>query len=403
MRSESHQLIVNGASVGAGDVYSPNVRERKMRNLVTAIFFMTLCLATASAGAGQSDAVTEYLKRVPYQETFDYMMKYTDGDPAKLNHWVAGQEPVIPKAGEDVVVRMNNDTFYKQAFADLSEGPVVLTSKASDPDRFSSFQLMDDHNINFRNIIRPNGKYVLYHGKPPSSADGELIESPSNLVSVIVRVEIKDPQDPNDVAKAEAVHRGIGISGPTITAIKPLALLSEFDTETVKAAEAQIDEAMKTVPFREMVAGPGDVPGKVSYLLLATGAKHGWGGPVPSHSAYEAFFSDANGNTLIGADGPYTLTTDSPPVSAFWSVTIYDTSTGRFFDNPNDRYHINNTMATKNEDGTVTFLFKTKCAKADVNCLHVPKGAFDIAARYYLPDKSIQTGAWTMPKPKKLN
>lgn len=357
---------------------------------------------TPVPGKAQDDAVAEYLKRVPYQESFDYMMQQTGGDPAKLNTWAAGIEPVIPKAGEDVVVRMNNDTFYKQAYANLSEGPVVLTSENSDPDRFSSFQLMDDRNVNFRNIIRPVGSYVLYFGQRPESAEGELIEAPSELVPVIVRVEVKNPHDQDDVAKAEAVHRGIGISGPDIASIEPLDLLSEFDEKAVKAAKAQMEGVIKTVPFREMVAGPGDVPDKVSHLLLAASAKHGWGGPVPSHSAYEAFFSDANGDTLVGAEGPYTLTTEEPPVGAFWSVTVYDTSTGRFFDNPDDRYHINNTMAGKNDDGTVTFLFKTQCAETDVNCLFVPEGAFDIAARYYLPDETIQTGKWTMPKPEKV-
>ena len=160
---------------------------------------------TPVPGKAQDDAVAEYLKRVPYQETFDYMMQHTGGDPAKLNTWAAGIEPVIPKAGEDVVVRMNNDTFYKQAYANLSEGPVVLTSENSDPDRFSSFQLMDDRNVNFRNIIRPVGSYVLYFGQRPESAEGELIEAPSELVPVIVRVEVKDPHDQDDVAKAEAV------------------------------------------------------------------------------------------------------------------------------------------------------------------------------------------------------
>ena len=322
----------------------------------------------------QDDAVSEYLKRVPYQETLNYMMQYTGGDPAKLNVWVSGAEdPVLPKAGEDVVVRMNNDTFYKQAFADLSEGPVILTSTVADPDRFSSFQLMDDRNVNFRNIIRPEGTYVLYHGEAPADAEGELIEAPSELVAVIVRVEVKSPQDAEDVEKAKAVHRGIGITGPDIPKIKPLDLLSEFDAETVKAAEAQMEEVSNTTPFREMVAGPGDVPDKVSYLQLAASAKHAWGGPVPSHSAYEGFFSDANGDTLVGAEGPYTLTTEEPPVDAFWSVTVYDTSTGRFFGNPDSRYHINNTMSVKNDDGTVTFLFKTDCAETDVN-RHPPDG-----------------------------
>lgn len=354
-------------------------------------------------GEAQEDAVAEYLKRVPYQETFNYMMQYTGGDPAKLNKWVDPAEPVLIKAGEDKVVRSNNDTFYKSAFVDLSEGPVTLTSKVADPDRFSSFQLMDNRNVNFRNIIRPEGTYVLYHGEAPADVDGELIEAPSKLVFVLVRVEIRNPGDADEVAKAEAVYRGIETSGPEIAAIEPLDLLSEFDAETAKAAEAQMEEAMKTVPVRDMVAGPGDVPDKVSYLQLAALAKHGWGGPVTSHSAYELIFTDANGEPLTGAAGPYKLTTEEPSVDAFWSVTVYESATGRFFDNPDDRYHINNTMAEKNDDGTVTFLFKTKCTETDVNCLHVPEGAFDLTARYYLPDEAIQTGEWSMPKPEKVN
>ena len=130
---------------------------------------------------------------------------------------------------------------------------------------------------------------------------------------------------------------------------------------------------------------------------------YGWGGPVTSHSAYELIFTDANGEPLTGAARPYKLTTEEPSVDAFWSVTVYESATGRFFDNPDDRYHINNTMAEKNDDGTVTFLFKTKCTETDVNCLHVPEGAFDLTARYYLPDEAIQTGEWSMPKPEKVN
>ena len=367
--------------------------------VVASIAFSIITIPVKAA----EDPTTEYLKRVPYQETYKYLRELTGGDPAKLNSWVGPVEPVLPKAGEDVVVRMNNDTFYKQAFADLSEGPVTLTATVVDPDRFSSIQLMDDRNVNFRNIIHPEGSYVLYHGDPPASAAGELIEAPSELVAVTVRVEVKNPQDADDVAGAEAIHRGIKISGPEIAVIEPLDLLSGFEVGTAKAAAAQLEEVIKTTPFREMVAGPGDVPDKVSYLMLAASAKHGWGGPVPSHSAYEAFFTDENGETLVGAKGPYTLTTEEPPVDAFWSVTVYDTSTSRFFENPDDRYHVNNTLAAKNDDGTVTFLFKTDCAEADINCLYVPEGVFDIAARYYLPDEAIQSGAWTMPRPQKVN
>ena len=140
-------------------------------------------------------SVAEYTKRFPYQDTYNYAMKYTGGEPAKFNTWVLGAEPALVKAGEDKVVRMNNDTYYKMAFLLLDQGPVVLESANPSKERFSSFQLMDDHNVNFQNLIHPSGKYTLYHGETPDSAEGEAVETPSSLAVVIVRVEVKDKGD----------------------------------------------------------------------------------------------------------------------------------------------------------------------------------------------------------------
>ncbi|MFB3124998.1 MAG: DUF1214 domain-containing protein [Woeseiaceae bacterium] len=78
---------------------------------------------------------------------------------------------------------------------------------------------------------------------------------------------------------------------------------------------------------------------------------------------------------------------------------MYDTDRGGFLHpNDDDRYHINNTAAVKNDDSTVTFLFKQSCEPSDLNCLEVPAGRFDLTARFYLPDEAIQTGDWTLPK-----
>jgi hypothetical protein len=71
---------------------------------------------------------------------------------------------------------------------------------------------------------------------------------------------------------------------------------------------------------------------------------------------------------------------------------------GFFHPNADDRYHINNTSAIRNDDCTVTFVFKQTCADSDVNCLEVPAGRFDLTARYYLPHEEIISGEWTLPK-----
>jgi len=347
------------------------------------------------------EQVSDYLQKFPYQDTYNYMKMYTGGDPSKLNKWLMPMEPALIKAGEDVVVRSNNDTYYNMVFMDLSQGPVKLSSALHSKDRFYSFQLMDDRNTNFKNVIHPKGGYYLYYGKAPENIDGELIQAPSQLTVLIVRVEVKDKNDENDVKQASAIFKGMAIEGPDITEFPTLDLLSSYSDEVITEANRLMDSVLQTTPFREMIASPDMVPDQVSYLKLAAGTKGGWGGPLTSHSAYEVFFVDKNGNTLDGSKGNYTVTTTEPPVYAFWSVTVYDTKRGGFL-HPNDenKYHINNTTAVKNADGTVTFLFKTKCEPGDLNCLEVPAGPFDLVTRYYLPHKEIRTGEWKFPAPE---
>ena len=354
----------------------------------------------SNANHDDSDSQLEsYYKDFPYQDTYNYFATYTDKNPAKINKWVLGVEPKLVVAGEDTVVRMNNDTYYKMAFIHLAKGPVLLGSSTVDNNRFSSFQLMDDHNVNFKNIIHPEGEFTLYYGDKPSEIKGEAVESPSELMVVIVRVEVKDKDDESDTSAAKAVINGITITGPEYTEFPQLDLLSKYDETLVTEANKKMDEVGRNTPFIKLVAGPNYVPKRVSYLQLAAGTKGGWGGPITSHSAYETKFADADNNDLDGSKGTYTVTIEEPPVDAFWSITVYDTERGGFLHpNKHNRYHINNTAAEKNEDGTVTFLFKQRCDETDKNCLEVPAGKFDLATRYYLPEESIQTGEWTFPE-----
>ncbi len=368
--------------------------------IFTCGFTITACSPDKSTSTDAFEKqVEDYLQKFPYQETYRYAMLQTGGDPARLNTWVDTPRGLL-KAGEDKVVRSNNDTVYRMAWVYLGKGPVVLTSAAPSKQRFSSFQLQDERNANYRNIIRPAGAYTLYHGEKPANITGEAVEVPSLLSAVITRIEVKDKNDPADLADALSVYDGLTIEGPAISQLPVVDVLSGFDERVVQEAEKRMQEAKKAVPYSKMIAGPDQEPGKdVSYLNFATGTKEGWGGPATSHSAYESWYNDESGETLDGSKGEYVLVTETPPVKAFWSVTVYDSTTGRFHPNDDDRYHINNTTAVKNEDGSYTFRFKVKCEDGDVNCLEVPAGPFDVAARYYLPEPEIMSGEWTMPKP----
>jgi hypothetical protein len=375
-----------------------------MKKLFIPLLIFVLLLSCKQSSEKVSEAtfeeqMNEYLQKFPYQDTYNYLLKYTGGDATQLNKIFLDSKPELVKAGEDRVVRMNNDTYYTGGFVYLVEGPVTLSASFYDENRFYSFQLMDDRNTNFRNIIRPKGEYYLYHGEKPDNVEGELIEAPSNIVAVIIRVEVKDKDDSIDVEAAKKVFNGINISGPDITEFPWLDLLSSFDEAVEKRANEMMDSVFANVPLSQLVASPEQVPNEVSYLYLAAGTKGAWGGPVASHSAYETIFTDGNGKVLEGHKGTYSVTTTEPPVDAFWSVTVYDTERGGFLHpNAQNKYHINNTSAVKNEDGTVTFLFKTKCGEGDFNCLEVPAGQFDLVTRYYLPHEDIRSGEWTFPK-----
>ena len=343
--------------------------------------------------------VEEYINLFPYQDTFNYAMRYTGGDPAQLNKWVLGAKPRLVKAGQDRVVRMNNDTFYKMAFIDLRDGPVILAAQVKDQSRFVSFQLMDDRNVNYRNVIHPDGEYTLYRGTVPETVRGEGIPVPSDLSVVIVRVEVRDPGDEEDLATAAAVFNTITVEGPTADSFFEVDLLSGFSEAVAAEANYRMDEAFRRIPFRLTVAGPEQEPGEhVPALNHAAGTKGGWGGPGTEHSSYETIFFGQDQQPLDATRGDYTVTTEAPPVDAFWSLTVYDTERGGFLHpNSRDRYHLNGSMSEPNDDGTYTFLFKQACVETDRNCLEVPAGRFDIAARYYLPSEAIRSGEWVLP------
>jgi hypothetical protein len=177
------------------------MKRPTMKNLYRALVITTYGIMMAAFSPVNSASnddfekqVEDYIQKFPYQDTFDYAMRLSGGDSEKLNQWGQASRDLL-KAGEDKIVRVNNDTLYKTAFVYLGEGPVVLRSDSPSKERFSSFQLQDDRNANYRNIIGPAGSYTLYHGEKPETITGEAVEVPSLLSAVVTRIEVKDPRD----------------------------------------------------------------------------------------------------------------------------------------------------------------------------------------------------------------
>lgn len=129
-------------------------------------------------------------------------------------------------------------------------------------------------------------------------------------------------------------------------------------------------------------------------MLRSVGAMAGWGGNDKIEAFYPTAREDADDATLDGSQ-KYTLTFASlPPVHAFWSVTLYDTSydgtAGYLVDNPIDRYLINSTTQglVFGEDGSLTMFIQhdePDTTEGRANWLPAPDGPFYLTLRMYWP------------------
>jgi hypothetical protein len=92
----------------------------------------------------------------------------------------------------------------------------------------------------------------------------------------------------------------------------------------------------------------------------------------------------------------------TPPVSGFWSLTMYDENYF-FIANPLNRYSISARQPLKaNADGSIDLLIQNESPGADKesNWLPAPKGKFILMMRLYWPNESnpsIIDGSWTIP------
>jgi len=115
---------------------------------------------------------------------------------------------------------------------------------------------------------------------------------------------------------------------------------------------------------------------------------------------------DSTGKTLTGANN-YTLTfpkDQTPPVNAFWSITMYMVDGGWWFvPNPLNKFTVSPRNDLKyNADGSLTLYFQNASPGADkeANWLPAPKGEFIPMLRMYWPKEntpSILNGTWKIP------
>ncbi|KPH01726.1 hypothetical protein AEQ67_05565 [Pseudomonas sp. RIT-PI-q] len=317
-------------------------------------------------------------------------------------------EPRLLGPQDNKVVSPNNDTFYSRALLDLRSEPMVLEVPAVQG-RYYSFQLVDMRTDNLdyigtRATGNQTGRYLIagpdWQGALPDGFDG-VIRSPSRLVFLLGRTEVKGEADQQDAAKVLMGYALQPLSkvsaGAAPAALAPLQLPLYQDTKQGPAqalfgsfnALAPLHqwtptERSKLQRFAAIGVKPGQAfepPADLSDAI-AQGAEagrdqvraassqvsveqRGWfRSPTnvgkfgdddltraavawryiyandPVEAVYPMALHDAQGQPLDGSK-TYRLHFPAgqlPPVNAFWSLTLYDGKTQLLAANPIQRY-----------------------------------------------------------------
>ena len=214
------------------------------------------------------------------------------------------------------------------------------------------------------------------------------------------------------------------VNSPHITDQPTVALLKKIGIEPGKSfdldkADPAIRNALVTAPedAQQLIAWKLPTLARVAngwgmntdtmgvygnyYLKRAIVAQFGLGANLPEDAIYPTNLFDDSGKPLDGAN-KYTLHFDkgrTPPVGAFWSVTLYDND-GFQVANPLNRFALSSWMPLKqNADGSLDLYFQNESPgpEKEANWLPAPKSAFNLLLRMYAPSSEALTGKWNPP------
>jgi hypothetical protein len=141
------------------------------------------------------------------------------------------------------------------------------------------------------------------------------------------------------------------------------------------------------------------------YLKRAIVTAEGLGANLPEDAIYPLNLADDTGKPLDGRNR-YVIhfgKGETPPVEAFWSITLYDKD-GYQVANILNRFAVSSWMPFKyNTDGSLDILIQNASPGSDKesNWLPGPKGSFNLTMRLYAPKDDALVGKWS-PPPVKL-
>lgn len=218
-------------------------------------------------------------------------------------------------------------------------------------------------------------------GAPPAAADAPLLARMARIGIV--------PGQPFDIKKLDA-----GVQAA-------LADVPQAALKKIEASESTLGELVNGWVVTKGLGTYG-----TNYLKRAVVAAFGWPANQEKDAVYPYTTVDSTGQKLTGANA-YTLTFPkdaTPPVNAFWSITMYMVDQGWWFvPNALNKFTVSPRNNLKyNADGSLTLYFQATSPGADkeANWLPAPKGEFIPMLRMYWPKEtspSILNGSWKVP------
>jgi hypothetical protein len=140
-----------------------------------------------------------------------------------------------------------------------------------------------------------------------------------------------------------------------------------------------------------------------SYLFRAAIGYQAMFVNTPIEAYYPGVYKDVDGNVLDGTEDKYTLTFPkgmTPPVGAFWSVTMYDAKKRLMVENSINRYKIGSADKLQAAaDGSTTIYIQAEPPgkEKQSNWLPAPKEPFYMLLRMYLPKIEVLNGQYEIP------
>ena len=350
----------------------------------------------------------------------------------------------------------NVDTLYSSAWIDLTAGPVDVCLPDFG-DRYFTVQLLDAasnvQNISRRTVGSARRVRLLAPGTPATPVeDGTVALTVGSPVTwALMRIQVGH-DDVDEVRALQDAVALVPVDGPSSLAVEPAggdveddaeaffgtfdaalrlqghraeetALLARFrplgvldgtgdrhtsdDDAARRGVERGYREALSLLDASRPLLGTRDDSG---WTRVADKGRHGYNylsraimnfvglaaNVVDENTSFNTYV-DEHGVRLDGRDGSvHHLVLDPlPQTDAFWSVTLYEASTGHLWDAPDARYSVGSRSGGRDAttDGHITISHAPPATNTD-SWLPAPQGEFFLVLRVYSPGPDVVSGAW---------